>query len=110
MCRDIFLSLTSLVNESSPYYPVVCDILEVHKSIDGLYDEMARNITLLSNNTLEWDKLFEEAKTNINNREALRRIYDHYDDKFEKLVRIRNEKAYKNIAETQKETEKFNRV
>ena len=80
MCRDIFISLTSLFNESSPYYPVVTDILEVHKNIDLLYDEMSRDITSLSKNTLEWDKLFEEAKTNINNREALRRIYDHYDD------------------------------
>jgi hypothetical protein len=40
----------------------------------------------------------------------LRRLYDHYDEKFEKLVIIRNEKAYKGIMENPKETERFDRV
>jgi hypothetical protein len=110
MCRDVFLSLSVLFSETNPYYPVVKDILEVHKSLDLAYEEMATNISNLGKHTMEWDKLFEEAKNNLNQREALRRIYDHYDEKFEKLVRLRNEKAHRNIADTQKETERFDRV
>jgi hypothetical protein len=110
MCRDILLSLSVLFNEGNPYYPVVKDILDVHKNIDLLYDEMALNITGLSKYTQEWEKLFDEAKTNLSQRDTFRRIYEHYDEKFEKLVRIRNEKAHKNIPEMSKETERFDRV
>jgi hypothetical protein len=67
-------------------------------------------VTSLQKHTNEWDKLFDEAKVHINQRETLRRVYDHYDEKFEKLVQMRNEKAYKNIIETPKDTEKFDRV
>ncbi len=68
------------------------------------------NITNLQKHTIEWDKLFEEAKVNVMQRETLRRIYDHYDEKFEKLVKIRNEKAQKNIPESKNETDRFDRV
>ena len=68
------------------------------------------NITNLQKHTIEWDKLFEEAKINIIQRETLRRIYDHYDEKFEKLVKTRNDKSQKNIPESKNETERFDRV
>jgi hypothetical protein len=68
------------------------------------------NVTNLQKHTNEWDKLFDEAKAHVNQRETLRRVYDHYDEKFEKIVQMRNEKAYKNMVETPKEAEKFERV
>lgn len=110
MCRDVFLSLAVMFPEGNPYYPVIKEIIDVHRSIDKLYDEMGQNITALHKHTQQWDKLFEEAKANIHQREAIRRVYDHYDEKFEKLVRLRNDRATKNIPESQKETERFDRV
>ena len=55
-----------------------------------------------------------ESLTDINDlhkqRENLRKIYDHYDQKMEKIVKHRFEKANKQMPETTTEESKFDRV
>jgi hypothetical protein len=110
MCREISLTLPLIFTESNPYYPLIKDIVDTHQQIEKIYDNMVINVTGLQKHTMEWDKLFDEVRVNINQRETLRRVYDHYDEKFEKLVKVRNEKAMRNIQEVPKEIECFDRV
>lgn len=43
-------------------------------------------------------------------RENLRKTYDHYDEKMEKIVKHRFEKVNKGISETPSDEKKFERV
>ncbi len=71
---------------------------------------MAENITMLSSQTAEWDRNFDDVKKNLAIRAEYRRTYDHYDEKLEKLVRLRNEKSMKGVDEPAKESAAFERV
>jgi len=110
MCKDVYGYLLTTYGESSPYSSLITEISNNHKEIERLYDNMVEQIRELAASTATWDKYFEDARSNILTRDNYRRTYDHYDEKMEKLVRIRNEKLYKGIQETQKEIEQFDRV
>jgi len=58
----------------------------------------------------DWAKYYEDINNLYKQRENLRRIYDHYDEKLEKFIKNRDEKAFKKIPETQQEVAKFDRV
>jgi hypothetical protein len=58
----------------------------------------------------DWNKYYEDINNLQKQRENMRRIYDHYDEKMEKFIKIRDEKAFKNVNETQPELTKFARV
>ena len=58
----------------------------------------------------EWNKYYEDINNLYKQRENLRKIYDHYDEKLEKFIKIRDEKAFKKITESHQEIEKFDRV
>lgn len=65
---------------------------------------------IINKNTEEWDKLFIEVSNNHALREKARLTYDHYDEKLEKILKVRNDKAYRNISESEKEIKSFERV
>ena len=110
MCKDVYGYLLTTYGENSPYSSLITEISNNHKEIERLYDNMVEQIMGLAASTATWDKYFEDARGNILTRDNYRRTYDHYDGKMEKLVKIRNEKLYKGIQETQKEIEQFDRV
>jgi hypothetical protein len=110
MCRDVFNGLVAAYNDQCPYWNQILEISRAYKDVEALYDSMADTIGILANKTTEWDKIFEDSKINVALREQNRRIYDHYDEKLEKLVRIKNDKINRNIPETAIEIEMFNRV
>lgn len=58
----------------------------------------------------DWGKYYEDINNLHKQRENMRRIYDHYDEKMEKFIKIRDEKAFRNVNETQAELTKFGRV
>ena len=64
----------------------------------------------LSQNTEDWDKLFVEVSNNHALREKARLTYDHYDEKLERILKVKNDKAYRNIQESEKEIKSFERV
>jgi uncharacterized coiled-coil DUF342 family protein len=59
---------------------------------------------------VDWNKYYEDINNLYKQRENLRKIYDHYDEKLEKFIKIRDEKAFKKIPETTHDIEKFERV
>ncbi len=61
-------------------------------------------------NMSDWNKYYEDINNLYKQRDNMRRVYDHYDEKMEKFIKIRDEKAFKNIQETQTELTKFERV
>lgn len=65
---------------------------------------------IINKNTEEWDKLFIEVSNNHALREKAKLTYDHYDEKLEKILKVRNDKAYRNISESEKEIKSFERV
>ncbi len=58
----------------------------------------------------DWAKYYEELNLLYKQREEIRRKYDHYDEKLEKIIKSRDEKAFKKIPETQQDLAKFDRV
>lgn len=58
----------------------------------------------------DWNKYYEDINNLYRQRENMRRIYDHYDQKMEKFIQIRDEKAFRNVQENQTELVKFERV
>ncbi len=57
-----------------------------------------------------WEKSLNDIDQLYVEREKLRKLYDHYDRKMEKLVRKRFEMINKKITETLQEEKKFDRV
>jgi hypothetical protein len=57
-----------------------------------------------------WEKSLNDIDQLYVEREELRKLYDHYDRKMEKLVRKRFEMINKKITETLQEEKKFDRV
>lgn len=58
----------------------------------------------------DWNKYYDDINNLYKQRENLRRIHDHYDEKLEKIIKVRDEKAFKRQNETEKEIIKFDRV
>jgi hypothetical protein len=97
-------------SQESVYWPWIKELIDMHKDLEVNYDNLVVAVTNLAKQTAEWDKLFDEAKKNIQQREQMRSLYDHYDEKLEKLVKNRNEKFARGLQETEKEIERFERV
>ncbi len=57
-----------------------------------------------------WEKSLNDIDQLYVEREKLRKLYDHYDNKVEKLVKKRFEMINKKITETLQEEKKFDRV
>lgn len=110
MCNNVYSSLGLAYSESSPYWGFIVETGQVYQEVERLYDSMAEVIGTLATQTSEWDKLFDEAKKSVALREECRRTYDHYDEKLEKLVKIRGEKVQRGQNETPQEIESFDRV
>ena len=109
-CKEVYSHLAMAYSENSPYWATVVEITQVYQEIERIYDIMAEKISMLASQTAEWDRNFDDVKKNIAIREEYRRTYDHYDEKLEKLVKIRSEKSIKGMEETPKEAQNFERV
>jgi hypothetical protein len=83
------------------------EVVIVHHNLELLYDVMEQNMVKIMSMSVEWDKYFSEIKANLKNRDAMRFVYDHYDEKMEKLVKRRNRYG---SAESQKFLKTFERV
>jgi hypothetical protein len=110
MCRDMFHSVKMIYDKKSPYTSLASEICEVHAEIEKNYDVFNSSVSLLHSRTSEWSKLFVDVKKQVEKRETLRKAYDHYDEKLEKIYRGKIEKQRKNVTETTKDIEFLNRV
>jgi hypothetical protein len=110
ICRDVYTGLMISYSEKSLYWNQIKEIFQIYKEVDELYNCLAKTVGTLSNQTIEWDKIFEDSKRNISLREEYRVTYDHYDYKIEKLIGWKNHKINKGNKETQHEIDRFERV
>lgn len=107
--KDMY-SLLAVYDKNSPYWPLVNDIVNIYDQCDKQYDMMVEKVQEIDKIACQWDELYAEVKACINQREELRRTYDHYDEKLEKLVKLRNEKLAKNSEEKPSDITEFERV
>lgn len=110
LCKEVYTHLAMAYGENSPYWSTIVEITQIYQEIEKMYDTIAEKINMLATQTQEWDRNFDDVKKNLAIREEYRRTYDHYDEKLEKLVKVRSEKSIKGVDETQKEAQTFERV
>lgn len=109
-CQDIHSKFHLAYAQNTVYYPFIKEVCDTHKSLENAYVKCKETISALSQMSNEWNKLHAEVKQNLLHRQKAREVYDHYDEKMEKLVRTRNDKLSKHINESPKDIEKFDRV
>ncbi len=108
-CQNLYTNLPKAYSGNSVYTPFIVDLCNSHKNIENAYLNCCNALKTLQISNQEWDNLFNEVKSALQKREESRKIYDHYDEKMEKLVKDRNEKLQKRIEENPKDIEKFER-
>jgi hypothetical protein len=110
LCLDLITNLQIIYKDKGTIFSEFAnDVITAHKNIEKSYlscCEVLQNCQILNS---EWDKLFNDVKENINKREEARKVYDHYDEKMEELVKERNEKLAKKESEKIEDIEKFDR-
>lgn len=110
LAGEIYSNFSVVYSQDVIYYEFIKDVCAAHKSLETCYISYAGTIDSLSQLSNDWEKLYSEVNQHLHQREENRQVYDHYDEKMEKLVRSRNDKLAKNHNESQKEIEKFERV
>lgn len=110
LCEEIVTSLTSLYDVSSPYWSVINEIIFIYGEADKIYDYLALQVVEIHKTCSAFDLKYKEVMSEVQKREDARRTYDHYDQKMQKLVKKREEKASKYELETHKDFEYFGRV
>ena len=108
-CQNVYNNLTKSYSKNSVYYPFIADLAETHKKVENAYNICSETLKNIQIKNVEWDKIFNDVQNGLQKREEARKIYDHYDEKMEKLVKERNEKLQKKIDENIKDIEKFER-
>ena len=66
--------------------------------MEKLYNTFSSKIISIQAQTNDWGILFNDVKTQILKRDELRKKYDHYDEKLEKLYKARQERLKKAFA------------
>lgn len=108
--KDLSEGLFHLFDKKSPYSKILNNILDTNDNLIKVHDTFNKYVTQLISRTSEWDQIFSKIKTSYDERENKRKIFDHYDEKMEKLIKNKAEKVNKHIPETKKDIELYERV
>lgn len=122
--KDVTNLIPPLYENTSPYTPHILEITKYHSEIENYFDIMVKlekfyflllnfkcnEMFSIGATMNDWGKYYEDINNLYKQRENMRRIYDHYDEKMEKFIKIKEEKAFKNVQESQVELAKFERV
>ena len=101
-------SLFSLVfDRNSNYYGFMVDVCNAHRALLNAYSECCDMMKKVSDECSDWDNKFIEVENDIKRRNELRKNYDHYDEKMEKLVKERTARFNKGKSETESDIQKF---
>ena len=85
------------------------DIAEAHSNIERMFDDMMTYVVDINKSTNDWSNLFENAKNSLKEREELRKKFERYIEKLNKLNKNKIEKIKKNCFEP-KDNEKLSKV
>jgi hypothetical protein len=108
--HDFAMALEGLYDTNSLYYPYTSKIVQTHRDIAKLYDNYYQKVLQLHAGTLNWHRDLDILKDNVKERDRLRLIYEHYDDKIERFVRKRNYNLEHNKKESDRFLKAFERV
>jgi hypothetical protein len=99
MCYGIYSNLSTIYDDSSPYWPLIMEIIKLYEDSEKIYDHLAEKVAEIEKIGSAWDFQYQDAMNKLERREEARRNYDHYDQKILKLLKRREER----IARGQKE-------
>jgi hypothetical protein len=85
---DISNALT-LIYTNTPYYAFIEEFLVKQEIINVHIEDMSKLLVKLVSRSSEWDKIFEDGKKQLVERENKRKEYDHYE---QKLLKIKDSK------------------
>ena len=109
MTNDI-QTLLSLYHESSPYYSIIQQIAQKFKAMENEYEKLILKVKETQKHQTSWHVLYNEVNLAINKRNELRRLYDHYDGKLERVLKTRTNKYEYDVEESKDEITYFERV
>ena len=84
--------LLNCYDTNSYYWPYMNDIINTHKELEKLHDDYLENIMRITNLSKNLSAKLNQIKENVAERDRLRFIHDHYDEKMEKYVKERNKR------------------
>ena len=61
------------------------DIAEAHSNIERMFDDMMTYVVDINKSTNDWSNLFENAKNSLKEREELRKKFERYIEKLNKI-------------------------
>jgi hypothetical protein len=88
---DISNALT-LIYTNTPYYAFIEEFLVKQEIINVHIEDMSKLLVKLVSRSSEWDKIFEDGKKQLVERENKRKEYDHYEQKLLKIEGDQNKK------------------
>ena len=83
-----------LIYSNTPYYPFIEEFLIKQQILEVHFEDMNKLLIKLCSRSSEWDKIFEEGKKQLVERENKRKEYDHYE---KKLLKLKDSKDKKKI-------------
>lgn len=83
-----------LIYSNTPYYPFIEEFLIKQQLLEVYFEDMNKLLIKLCSRSSEWDKIFEDSKKQLVERENKRKEYDHYE---KKLLKIKDSKDKKKI-------------
>lgn len=87
-------SALKLIYEGSPYNLFIDEILCKNLVVLTQFELLNKSIAKLYSKTTEWERIFESAKNNLDEREEKRKVYDHYEKKLSKISYNAPKKEY----------------
>lgn len=107
LCNEMKEALTVIYVPDDQYKEIALKLCDVQKKIESSIDYFTERIGDANGMTLEWAAMFNNAKTEADKKEVLRKDYDHYEQKLEKMYEQHDKKKG---TESAKELEKLVRV
>jgi hypothetical protein len=102
--------LINCYDTNSHYWPYMNDIILTHKELEKLHDNYIENVMQITYLSNELNNRLNSIRENIKERDRLRFIHDHYDEKMEKYVRERNRRLETGKTESVEFVQGFERV
>ena len=84
----------NLIYENSPYYLFIEEVVCKQQIINIYFEDLSKSIIKLHSRTSEWSQIFESARSQLEERENKRKIYDHYEKKMLKIKKSSKDKKY----------------
>lgn len=108
--RFHFLCVYSAVEHiyagNKQYEAVTSELISTHREMEEMCNKFITQFAEVKSTTTQWMGLFQEARLLIEKRKEARRVYEHYDDKMEKLLKERSQRS----SETPDQLDYYNKV